>query len=59
MPWHPPETGSQKLTSRQPRTASLATVRGLPKLTINDAADASTMPRPPGALGHDEVVDDE
>src|SRR5271156_4997686 len=43
--------GSQKLTSRQPSTPSVATLRVTPKLTSISGASESMMPSPPGVTG--------
>jgi hypothetical protein len=43
--------GSQKLTTRQPSTPSVATPRGVPKPTSSSGAIESTTPSPPGVIG--------
>ena len=43
--------GSQKLTIRQPRTPSVATLLVTPKPTSSSGAIESTTPRPPGVSG--------
>ena len=43
--------GSQKLTTRQPRTPSVATLLVTPKPTSSSGAIESTTPRPPGVTG--------
>ena len=43
--------GSQKLTSRQPITPSVATLRVTPNPTSSSGAIESTTPRPPGVMG--------
>ena len=47
----PAGIGSQKLTSRQPSTPSVATLRVTPKLTSSSGASESTTPSPPGVSG--------
>src|ERR1017187_4378480 len=47
----PAGIGSQKLTSRQPRTPSVATPRVTPKLTSSSGATESMTPRPAGVTG--------
>ena len=43
--------GSQKLTSRQAMTPSVATLRVTPKPTSSSGVIESTTPRPPGVIG--------
>jgi hypothetical protein len=43
--------GSQKLTSRQAMTPSVATLRVTPKPTSSSGVSESTTPRPPGVIG--------
>jgi hypothetical protein len=43
--------GSQKLTTRQPRTPSVATLLVTPKPTSSSGRMASTTPSPPGVIG--------
>jgi hypothetical protein len=43
--------GSQKLTSRQPRTPSVATLRVMPKLTSSSGVTESMTPSPAGVTG--------
>ena len=47
----PSGMGSQKLTSRQPRTPSVASLLVTPKPTSSSGVIESTTPRPPGVSG--------
>src|SRR5580658_9914011 len=53
----PAGMGSQKLTSRQPSTPSVATLRVTPKLTSSSGASESMTPSPAGVMGSPPVAD--